>query len=138
MKKIRKSGSAPKSRSSSGSSFFSGKSSAKKSRSPIKGTSFFAKKRAKSALKGKSEKTYRAEEKKDNFVKPAHDPGPKIRPQGLDVEEEYSVEEGETFIPQALQSTGRGCCGSITGFFWFLAIGVFAVIIIFILKCGGC
>ena len=130
---MRKSGSARKSRSSS----FSAKSSSK-SRSSGMGTSFFARKRSKSASKGKSGKIFRPEEKKGSFVKPAHDPGPKIRPQGLDVQEEYSVEEGETLIPQALQSTGRGCCGSITGFFWFLAIGIFAVIIIFILKCGGC
>jgi len=138
LKKIRKSGSARKSRSSSGSSFFSGKSSARKSRSPVKGTSFFARKRTKSASKRKSGKTYRAEERKENFVKPAHDPGPKIRPQGLDAVEEYSVEEGEGSVQQALQSTGSGCCGSITGFFWLLAIGGFAVIIIFIFKCGGC
>lgn len=137
MKKIRKSGSARKSRSSSGSSFSSGKSSARKT-SSNKGTSFFAKKRAKSASKGKSEKTYRAEERKERFVKPPHDPGAKNRPEGVEVVEEYSVEEGENVIPQALQSTGRGCCGSITGFFWLLAIGGFAVIIIFILKCGGC
>ena len=138
MKKIRKSSSARKSRSSSGSSFSSGKSSARKSRSSGMGTSIFGKKRAKSASKGKSEKTYRAEERKERFVKPPHDPGPKNRPEELDVVEEYSVEEGENIIPQALQSTGRGCCGSITGFFWLLAIGGFAVIIIFILKCGGC
>ena len=137
MKKMRKSGSARKSRSSSGSSFSSGKSSARKT-SSNKGTSFFAKKRAKSASKGKSEKTYRAEERKERFVKPPHDPGPKNRPEGVEVVEEYSVEEGENVIPQALQSTGRGCCGSITGFFWLLAVGGFAVIIIFILKCGGC
>ena len=56
----------------------------------------------------------------------------------MEVVEEYAVEEDGNIIPQALQSTGRGCCGSITGFFWLLAIGVFAVIIIFILKCGGC
>ena len=134
MKKMRKSGSARKSRSSS----FSAKSSARKSKSSGMGTSFFAKKRAKSASKGKSEKTYRAEEKKERFVKPPHDPGPKIRPEGLDVTEEYSVEEEGNVIPQALQSTGRGCCSSITGFFWLLAIGGFAVIIIFIIKCGGC
>ncbi len=137
MKKMRKSGSARKSRSSSGSSFSSGKSSARKT-SSNKGTSFFAKKRAKSASKGKSEKTYRAEERKERFVKPPHDPGPKNRPEGDEVVEEYSVEEGENGISQALQSTGSGCCGSITGFFWLLAIGGFAVIIIFILKCGGC
>ncbi len=102
------------------------------------GTSFFTKKRAKNASKTKSGKTYRAEEKKEHFVKPPHDPGRKNRPEGLDVVEEYSVEEGENLIPQSLQSTGCGCCGSITGFFWLLAIGGFAVIIIFILKCGGC
>ena len=96
-------------------------------------TSFFARKRSKSASKGKSGKIFRPEEKKGSFVKPPHDPGAKIRPQGLDV-----IEEGEGDVQQALQSTGSGCCGSITGFFWLLAIGVFAVIIIFIIKCGGC
>ena len=77
-------------------------------------------------------------EQKDRFVKPPHDPGPKIREDGMEALEEYAVEEDENNIPQALQSTGRGCCGSITGFFWLLAIGGFAVIIIFIFKCGGC
>lgn len=86
----------------------------------------------------KSGKTYRPEEEKERFVKPPHDPGPKIRDEGLEVIEEYSVEEGGEGIQQALQSTGCGCCGSITGFFWLLAIGGFAVVIAIILKCGGC
>ena len=111
-------------------------SSARKKKPSQKGTSFFARKRPKSASKARAGKTYRAEEQKDRFVKPPHDPGPKIREDGVEVLEEYEV--GEDSIPQALQSTGRGCCGSITGFFWLLAIGGFAVIIIFILKCGGC
>jgi len=123
LKKMRKSSSARKSRSSSGSKT---------------GSSFFAKKRTKSASRGKSAKTFRPKEKKKRFVKPPHDPGPKIREDGVEVVEEYSVEEGGEGIQQALQSTGSGCCGSITGFFWLLAIGGFAVIIIFILKCGGC
>jgi hypothetical protein len=135
---MRKSGSSRKSRSSSSKSVFSGKSSTRKKASSQKGTSFFGRKSSKSASKGRSGKVFRPEEKKERFVKPQHDPGTKIRPEGLDVVEEYSVEEEDNVIPQALQSTGSGCCGSITGFFWLLAIGVFAVIIIFILKCGGC
>jgi len=135
---MRKSGSARKSRSSSSRSVFSGMSSARKKKPSQKGTSFFARKRPKSTSKAKTGKTYRAEEQKNRFFKPPHDPGPKIREDGVEVSEEYAVEEDGNIIPEALQSTGRGCCGSITGFFWLLAIGGFAVIIIFILKCGGC
>lgn len=86
---------------------------------------------------GKSGKTYRPVEEKERFVKPPHDPGSKIREEA-EVVEGYSEEEGGEGIQQALQSTGSGCCGSITGFFWLLALGFFAVVIIFILKCGGC
>ncbi len=135
---MRKSGAARKSRSSSGSSIFSGRSSARKKKTPRRENAFFSKKRAKSASKGKSEKSYRAEKEKERFVKPPHDPGPKIRGEGVEVVEEYSVEEGGEDVQQALQNTGCGCCGSITGFFWLLAIGGFAVVIILILKCGGC
>lgn len=133
MKKMRKSGSARKSRSSS----FSAKSSSKSKSSGI-GTSFFARKRSKSASKGKSGKIFRPEEKKGSFVKPPHDPGAKIRPQGLDVVEEYSVEEGGNVVQQALQNRGCGCCGSITSFFWFLGIGGMIAFIILVVKCGGC
>ena len=135
---MRKSGSARRSRSSSGNSIFSGKSSARKKKTPGKGKTFFSKKHAKSASLGKSGKTYRAEEQKERFVKPPHDPGPKIREEGVEVVEEYSVEEGGEAVQQALQSTGRGCCSSITGFLWFLGLGGMAVLIILVLKCGGC
>ena len=113
-------------------------SSARKRKPSQKGTSFFAKKRAKSASKTKTGKTYRAEEQKDRFVKPPHDPGPKIRPEEGDVIEEYSVEEGGNVVQQALQNSGCGCCGSITSFIWFLGIGAMIAFIILVVKCGGC
>lgn len=138
MKKIRKSGSARKSRSRSGSSVFSVKSSSRKKETPRKENAFFSKKHPKSASKEKSGKTYRAEEEKERFVKPPHDPGAKIREEGVEVVEEYSVEEGGEGVQQALQNTGCGCCGSITGFFWLLGLGGIAVVIILAFKCGGC
>ncbi|MEN8207800.1 MAG: hypothetical protein ABFR50_00965 [Candidatus Fermentibacteria bacterium] len=138
MKKTRRSGSSGKSRSSSSKSSFSGKSSSRRKTPSQKGTSLFSRKSPKSASKGRTGKFFRPEEKKDRFSKPAHDPGPKIRPEGQDIVEGFSGEEDGNALPQALQNTGSGCCGSITGFFWLLAIGFFAVIIIFIVKCGGC
>lgn len=135
---MRKAGSARKSRSSSSRSIFSGRSSAGKKSSSQRGTSFFAKKRPKSASKARSGKTYRPEEKKQRFVKPPHDPGPKIRPEGVEAVEEYSVEEGGNVVQQALQNRGCGCCGSITSFFWFLGIGGMIAFIILVVKCGGC
>ncbi len=133
MKKIRKSDSAPESRSSFGSSIFSSKPSAKKKEKVL-----FAKKHARSDSRGKAGKTHRPEQEKERFIKPPHDPGPKIRPEEVEDVQDYSVEEGGEGVQQALQSTGRGCCGSITGLFWLLGLGSFAVVIIFILKCGGC
>lgn len=138
LKKMRKSGSSRKSRSSSGSSIFSGKSSSGTKQSPRKENSFFSKKRAKNASRRKSGKTYRADQDKERFVKPPHDPGPKIREEGVEVVEEYSVEEGGNVVQQALQNRGCCCCGSITSFLWFLGIGGFAAVIILIFKCGGC
>ncbi len=113
-------------------------SSARRKKPSQKGTSLFTRKRAKSASKSKAGKTYRADEQKNRFVKPPHDPGPKIREDGMEVEEEYAVEEDGNIIPEALQSTGRGCCGSITGFFWLLGLGGIAVVIFLAVRCGGC
>ena len=56
----------------------------------------------------------------------------------MEVVEEYAVEEGGNAVQQALQSTGCGCCGSITSFFWLLGLGGIAVVIILAVKCGGC
>jgi len=135
LKKARRSGSSGKSRSSSRGSMFTGRSSAK-SRSPRKTKSSFFKKRTKSA--SKSGKSYRPEEQKDRFVKPENDPGPKIRGGSEDLTEGYADTEGGNAVQQALQNTGCGCCSSIAGFMWFLGIGALAVIIILIVKCGGC
>jgi hypothetical protein len=114
---------------------FSRRSSAK-SHSPRKTKSSFFKKQAKSTLK--SAKPHRPEERKGLFVKPEHDPGPKIRGGSEFSTEGYTDTEGGNAVQQALQNTGCGCCGSIAGFIWFLAIGGLAVIILLIVKCGGC
>jgi len=123
LKKARKSSSARKSsRSSKG--IFSG------------GSSFGSRKprRKKKPISSGSGKFFPQKSLKDRFIKPSNDPGPKIRDEEVGVHEEFEGGPAQ----QALQSTGRGCCSSITGFFWMLGLGSIAVIIILAIKCGGC
>ena len=87
---------------------------------------------------GKSGKTYMEGGEKDRFIKPSNDPGPKIREDDLEVVEDYSVGDTGEAVQQALQSTGRGCCSSITGLFWLIGIGCLVMVIILAVKCGGC
>lgn len=157
MKKVRRSGSSRKSRSSSKSSF-SGRSSSKTGKTRSSGSSFFSRKRRKTASMEKPRKPHKSAGEKDIFIKPPNDPGPKHREESGDlfikppndpgskipgeeteILQEY-VEEGDGggVIQQALQNTGCGCCSSITGLIWFMAIGTLAVIILLIVKCGGC
>ncbi len=138
MKKTRKSNSARKSRGGSNSSFFSGPSSAVKEKAPLKEKTFFSGNRAKNASMGRPGKTYTAGGKKDRFIRPPNDPGSQIREEDVEVIEDYSVEDSGEVAQQALQSTGRGCCSSITGFFWLIGISCLVVVIILAVKCGGC
>lgn len=138
MKKVRRSGSAGKSRSSSKSSFFSGRSSSGTRKSHSSGSSFFSKKRRKTASMEKTRKQSKSGGAKDIFIKPPNDPGPKIRGEETEVLGEYSEEGSGGIVQQALQNTGCGCCSSIAGLIWFMAIGALAVIILLIVKCGGC
>lgn len=76
------------------------------------------------------------------FRKPEHDPGPKHggeQPEVLeDYGEDYPADEQASGLRGALQGTGCGCCGSIASLVWLVVLGTFAVLIILVLRCGGC
>lgn len=144
MKKVHRSSSARKSHTSSRGSFFSGKSFSRKSK-PLSRGSLFSKKPRKSISRSKSAKPPRDPGRKIRssrsaaFVKPPNDPGPKIREELLEetIDSGSPDENGED-VQQYLQNTGSGCLGSITGIIKLVIFGGLAVLIILIVRCGGC
>ncbi len=136
MKKSHRSSSARKSHTRAKGT--SGKSSSRKSK-PLSVGSFFSKKPRKSSSMSKSVKLRKARKSGIGFLKPPHDPGPKIREELLEetVDNSSPDEIGED-VQQYLQNTGGGCLSSIAGIVKLVIFGGLAVIIILIVKCGGC
>jgi len=100
LKKVRRSSSARKSRSSSKGSFFPRKTSSAGKKPSRKKSSFFPKIQRKTASRRKTTKPDRVEELKDRLIKPPNDPGPKIRGEETEVIDEYQESPGGTGVVQ--------------------------------------
>jgi hypothetical protein len=121
------------------------KSSSFKSTPSSSGKSFFSKRSESSSSFLKHEKPPgNDDQQKDRFVKPPHDPGPKIRGDQSEVpgnyqqsgSGNYQVEEDGGGVQETVQRTGRGCCGSITSIITLSIIAVVVIIVVLIAKCG--